>query len=211
MTHGEVIKKIYEKALATSSESEISKSLTPETKEQVRQIVDKAEDVKGVVAVLATLLTHKIVIPTQDIRYHQKKMDGGFSGRTIDTKHITPFLKSVDFPAMAESGWLTRALEQDHPYTLDYPGAIRYSKVKAAFLHIIDKVQVRKESPEAVLSYMFYLLIEQRDKKASSLPSHTNCPYPPSSACLRSTSHTNTQVMVPPDCPRLQYMRHTSV
>ena len=46
-------------------------------------------------------------------------------------------MKAVSFPAMAESGWLTRSLEQAHPYTLDYPGKITPKIVKEAFLEKI--------------------------------------------------------------------------
>lgn len=46
-------------------------------------------------------------------------MDKGYSGRSFDTKYITPFMK-FKFPkiAMRESGWLTRSLEQLEPYDL---------------------------------------------------------------------------------------------
>ena len=72
-------------------------------------------------------------------------------------------MKSVSFPAMSESGWLTRSLEQPHPYTLDYPGKIRPDTVKRAFLEIINKVQVQGTPPKNVLLYLFKLLIKQRD------------------------------------------------
>ena len=43
-------------------------------------------------------------------------MEGGYSGRSFDTKYITPFLKQKRFlGAMKESGWLTRSLEQNIP------------------------------------------------------------------------------------------------
>ena len=64
---------------------------------------------------------------------------------------------------MAESGWLTRSLEQPHPYTLDYPGKITPPAAKEAFLHLIDKVQCQGTSAEEVLKYTFKLLIKQRD------------------------------------------------
>ena len=64
---------------------------------------------------------------------------------------------------MAESGWLTRSLEQAHPYTLDYPGKIKPDMVKTAFLGIIDAVQVQGVSAGNVLLYFFELLIKQRD------------------------------------------------
>ena len=55
---------------------------------------------------------YKALNPAQDIRNHQASIEGGYSGRTFDSKYITPFMKLHKFPSMAESGWLTRALEQ---------------------------------------------------------------------------------------------------
>ncbi|MBR0150142.1 MAG: hypothetical protein IJP89_02135 [Synergistaceae bacterium] len=72
-------------------------------------------------------------------------------------------MKSANFPAMSESGLLTRSLEQPHPYTMDYPGKISPISVKSAFLEIIDRVQAHGENPENVLQYMFRLLIRQRE------------------------------------------------
>ncbi|MDC0832279.1 hypothetical protein POG22_04540 [Geitlerinema sp. CS-897] len=89
-----------------------------------------------------TLLVHKILNPKQDIRYHQEQLENGFSGRTIDTKYITPTLRDLELPAMAETGWLTRSLEQPYPYTLNYEGKIGDKKVKKAFLKIVYYVQI---------------------------------------------------------------------
>lgn len=105
---------------------------------------------KGVYTVLITLLVHKIIEPKQDIRYHQSSMSGGFSGRTIDTQYITPTLKELKLPAMAESGWLTRSLEQPYPYTLDYNGKINNKAVKEAFLKIIDFVENNSDKTEII-------------------------------------------------------------
>lgn len=85
-------------------------------------------------------------------------------------------MKSVDFPSMAESGWLTRSLEQSLPYNLDYPGKIKPKEIKKAFLEIINEVQVLGTNAEDILEYFFVLLIEQRDSlnielaKPHSLP-----------------------------------------
>src|SRR5436305_12658927 len=96
-------------------------------------------------------MIHKLLEPTQDIRYHQNKMENGFSARTIDTKHITPTLKELGLPAMAESGWLTRSLEQPYPYTLDYKGEISGEGMKEAFLMVIDAFQKDKNITENML------------------------------------------------------------
>ena len=63
---------------------------------------------------------YKALNPAQDIRNHQASIEGGYSGRTFDSKYITSFLKLHKFPSMAESGWLTRALEQKVPYDKNY-------------------------------------------------------------------------------------------
>lgn len=138
-------------------------NLPTKTITHIETIVFHSETNKAIVTVLVTLLTHKIVNKNQDIRYRQVQLENGFSGRNIDKAIITPFMKAVSFPAMAESGWLTRSLEQAHPYTLDYPGKITPKIVKEAFLEIIDSVQVQGIDPKEVLLYLFKLLIKQRD------------------------------------------------
>lgn len=163
MTHRYVLDKIYERALKETSKADYATDLPGKTITQIETIVARSEANKGIVTVLVTLLTHKIVDEKQDIRYHQAQLENGFSGRNIDKAVITPFMKSVSFPAMAESGWLTRSLEQAHPYTLDYPGKITPKNVKDAFLGIIDSIQVQGLDAQDALLYLFKLLIKQRD------------------------------------------------
>ena len=163
MTHTEVIQRIYKTALEEVAQQNYSTILSDETAEQVRLLVSRSEAFKAVLTVLITLCTHKMVKPEQDIRYHQAKLPNGFSGRTIDSKYITPFMKSVRFPAMKESGWLTRSIEQPHALDLKFPGDIKDSAVKYAFLQLIDKVQCKGTPAEDVLKYTFKLLIKQRD------------------------------------------------
>jgi len=52
---------------------------------------------------------------------------------------ITPTLKELGLPSMAESGWLTRSLEQPYPYTLGYKGKISGKGIKEAFLNLLRK------------------------------------------------------------------------
>lgn len=163
MTHTEVIQSIYKTALDEVAKQDYSTTLPNETTEQIRLLVSRSEAFKAVMTVFITLCTHKVVKPEQDIRYHQAKLPNGFSGRTVDSKYITPFMKDVNFPAMKESGWLTRSIEQPHALTLDFPGDIKNAAVKEAFLKLIDKVQCQKTSAEEVLKYTFKLLIKQRD------------------------------------------------
>ena len=124
----------------------------------VKIVVDKEETFKGVFTVLLTSLVYKCLHPEQDIRRHQANMKNGYSGISFDTKYITPFMKRKRFlGAMKESGWLTRSLEQNIPYELDYPGKIQNKKVKEAFLNILNDVEKNGTDPEkyllAIMSY----------------------------------------------------------
>lgn len=163
MTHKEVIQGIYDTALDEVARQDYSTNIDDDTAELIHRLVARSEASKGMMTVLITLFTHKIVNPEQDIRYHQAQQPNGFAGRTIDKDVITPFMKSVSFPSMSESGWLTRSLEQPHPYTLDYPGNIKPQEIKHAFLQLIDKVQCQDVSAYEILKYTFKLLIKQRD------------------------------------------------
>lgn len=165
MTHRELLEGIYQTALIQVGSGKFSINLNDKTKKNVEFVSKHSESRKGIVAVLVTLLAHKELFPDQDIRYHQAQLPNGFSGRTIDTAEITPFMKHVNFPSMSESGWLTRAFEQPHPYTLDYPGNITPKAVKMAFLEIIDDVERKVVSPYDVLLYLMTLLIINRDNK----------------------------------------------
>lgn len=123
-------------------------------------IVQKNETQKGVFTVLITLLFYKLIHKEQDIRLHkvelidkQNPKSKGFSGRSFDTKYITPTLKKLGLPSMAESGWLTRSLEQAAPYNLDFPGKIS-GGVKTPFLTILNAVEVIGIPPKNILVYI---------------------------------------------------------
>jgi DNA (cytosine-5)-methyltransferase 1 len=154
MNHKQKLLEIYH---ASSSLENIDNQLSNNVDAYIQTIAQNCSKQKGVYTVLITLLIHKILEPTQDIRYHQTSLPGGFSGRTIDTQYITPTLKALGLPAMAESGWLTRSLEQPYPYTLNYNGKINNKVVKEAFLKIIDFVQNNPNQAE----YLTKLLIDQ--------------------------------------------------
>jgi len=164
MTHSELLDKAYESALSIAFDDKNRfENIDVVIRGYVEYIVSRSESNKAVVTVLITLLAHKAIVPQQDIRYHQAGLESGFAGRGVDEEHVTPFMKKAAFPAMAQSGWLTRSLEQAHPYTSDYPGNITPKRAKEAFLAIIDSIQTKGASPGDVLIYMFVLLIKQRD------------------------------------------------
>jgi len=143
--------------------------LDDEELKDLETIVFESESLKGVYSVLVTSFVEKIANPRQDIRKHQANMPGGYSGRTIDTRFITPFLKKVGFTAMKESGWLTRSLEQNYPYDLNYKGKIRNKKVKHAFLRLLNNIQAKGKQADKYLLILFSFSIIQKEGKKISL------------------------------------------
>jgi len=134
------------------------------TQQNINIIAEQCFHQKGVYTVLITLSIYKILHPKQDIRNHQTKIKDGFSGRTIDTNFITPTLKELNLPSMAESGWLTRSLEQPYPYTLDYNGQINNKIVKRAFLEIIDDIESKKVNPKDIMLELLRQIIQAQEK-----------------------------------------------
>lgn len=164
-----LLKSAYDAALEKTSNNGVQEStLNEDSARSLDTIVSESESNKGVYTVVLTSVVYKIIHPEQDIRKHQSSIPGGYSGRTFDSKHITPFLKKCGFPAMAESGWLTRSLEQKVAYDNDYPGAIK-EPLKHCFLSILNDIETGKAEPSVVLDHMLQSLIRQREKKSISL------------------------------------------
>lgn len=169
------LEEIYDKSATKLSASDsIISTLPSPIKSFLDIILERSESSKGVLTVLITSITYKSINPSQDIRLHQTGILNGYSGRTFDTKHITPFMKGKKFPAMAESGWLTRSLEQKVPYNLSYQGAIKPKELKEAFLGILDVIENTptseiKSKSEDILDYLFQGLIVARNKHSIDL------------------------------------------
>lgn len=143
------------------------KDVNEDTIENIKTIGANISIQKGVFTVLTTLVTHKALVPEQDVRKHQSSIKNGFSGRTIDTRFITPTLKELGLPSMAESGWLTRSLEQPYEYTLYYQGKINNKIVKKAFLEILDYLEKNADKATSILRLILFQAIES--KKCSTV------------------------------------------
>jgi DNA (cytosine-5)-methyltransferase 1 len=160
MNHREKLKNIYNSSFFIKNINHLPQKYI----DYALLIGNQSSNHKGVYTVLITLLVHKSLFPEQDIRRHQSSMEGGFSGRTIDFQFITPTLKELELPSMAESGWLTRSLEQPYPYNLDYSGKISNQEVKTAFLNVIDYAQNHHECVDDLLHLILYAAIQARAK-----------------------------------------------
>lgn len=166
-------KQLLTQALQTAQSylaSEYHISLSLKVKTWSDEIIVRSESSKAVLTVILTSLTYKLLFPTQDIRRHQSSIQNGYSGRTFDTQYITFFLKEQCFPSMAESGWLTRSLEQKLPYDKNYTGAIRPEKLKQTFLNLIDHIEHSTiEERENLLLYLLTELLRLRERNSISL------------------------------------------
>jgi DNA (cytosine-5)-methyltransferase 1 len=159
--HKEKLLEIYESCISSNKVS-----LGKDIIEELNVIKGIIERQRGIYVVLITLGIHKIIDPKQDIRIHQSKLPGGFSGRSLDTKYISPTLTELKLPSMSESGWLTRSLEQPYPYDSNYNGKIGNGNliVKSSFLKIVDFIQNNPQKCEEVIRYLLYCGIEIRNK-----------------------------------------------
>ena len=166
------VREILEEAYQLAESGDNKKPELSESQQKwVETIVEKAESQKAVLAVLITSLTKKIETPTQDVRYHKKELRNGYSGRSFDTLHITPFIKEK-FQRLAMksgSGWLTRSLEQVPPFTLDFPGKIRNKLVKEAFLEILNDIEENRVDPQKYLHAVFVSLINLMERSQVNL------------------------------------------
>ena len=153
------------------SKDDTHSDLSATQKNWITTITEKVESQKAVLAVLITSLTKKIETPTQDVRYHKKELPNGYSGRVFDTRYVTPFIreKFQRYAMKGGSGWLTRSLEQAHPYTPEYPGRILDKTVKEAFLQILNDIEENRADPKKYLQAIFSSLISSMAKSQVNL------------------------------------------
>lgn len=173
----ELLDKVYNESMTVvGSDDTIKSDLEQSIVNHLNEILSRSESAKAAITVIITSLAYKILNPEQDIRNHQTSILNGYSGRTFDSKNITPFLQSKNFPYMASgSGWLTRSFEQKVPYDSNYTGAINPKSLKESFIATIDFIQ-KGQNLENVLSYLFQGLIIQRNAHLIDLAKPLNLP-----------------------------------
>lgn len=156
------LEKVYKEA---SKEKDV-KNLNDSQKNNIKIIVEKEQNNKGVFTAIVSSLTYKCLFPYQDVRYHKIELPNGYSGRSFDTKYVTPFLKEKRFlGAMKESGWLTRSTEQSHPFTRDFPGKINNKELKDAFLNIFEDIEENNVLAYEYLKGIFILSQIEKQKR----------------------------------------------
>lgn len=114
--------------------------------------------------VLMTLLAKKIISPEQDIRCHKTSIESGFSGRTLDSSCITPFLRKHGLTPRPSTGWQTHSLQQNYPYDETYPGVISPEELKIAFLYLVNRIQTEEGLAQRILFVILPKLVEIRER-----------------------------------------------
>lgn len=154
------LKKIYESSLDIA---DLARGLEKQVVVDTDFIVSRVAKNKGVYTVLITLALYKNLNPSQDIRNHKAELPNGFSGRTFDQNNVTPVLKELNLPSMAESGWLTRSLEQAYAYDMDFNGKITPPELKEAFLRTVAYIQKGPKEAESVIRVLLNGGIKYRE------------------------------------------------
>lgn len=127
--------------------------------EGIETIINNLQSNKYLYSILVTSLVYKLVNPKQDIRYAQSNgMPGGYSNRSTDQTHITPFLKRVGLTHCEASGMESgRNFERPIPLKLDFPGKPRGAGNREAILGILNAVEEDGVDPFPCLVYLMAL------------------------------------------------------
>lgn len=164
----EFLEKTYQTAMSLHSMEDLE--LNDTQIKNIETIVNYEESNKGVYTALVSSLTYKCLNPSQDVRYHKIELENGYSGRSFDTKYVTPFMKEKRFlGAMKESGWLTRSIEQAHPFNKNFPGKINHADLKNVFLNIFEDIEEKGADAEEYLKGIFYQSIQEKKRKTITI------------------------------------------
>ena len=121
------------------------------------------------ITIMITSLLKKCADPRQDVRRHRADIPGGYSGRDLDAKTVTPFLESNGFSADRRSGWSDRSFDWKAPYGFAYPGNIGGGGVREAFLSLLGYVEGGRANSRDLLVYALKVLVDLREIEKARL------------------------------------------
>jgi len=151
-----------EEFLKTMKNGEVV-SLGKSIAQGVLTIVENLNKNRSLYSILITCLVEKIVHPSQDVRFAQSNLPNGYSNRSTDQNHITPFLKIKGLTACAASGAESgRNMERPFPYKFDYPGKPKGAGNLEAFLGILHAIQEENFDPFPILVLLMALDIHNK-------------------------------------------------
>jgi DNA (cytosine-5)-methyltransferase 1 len=165
---------IYQESLLhplKKSENDTIIPLNQTVADGLKTIVDNFNRNKYLYSILLTSLVEKLVHPHQDIRYAQTTLEGGYSNRSTDHKHVTPFLKRHQLTHCADSGAESgRNFERPYPYFLNYLAKPQGKGNLEAFLGILHAVQIENIDPFPCLVWLMTLDIKQKSETLYEYP-----------------------------------------
>lgn len=146
-------------------------SLGKTVAEGLETIVNNLGQNKYLYSILITSLVEKLVHPNQDIRYAQDRLTDGYSNRSTDAAHVTPFLKRHGLTSCAASGAESgRNFERPYPYTLNYEASPKGKGNKEAFLGLIHAVQMEGVDPFSCIVLLIALDLRNKQKAVFQYP-----------------------------------------
>lgn len=139
--------------------------------EGLETIVNNFGQNKYLYSILITSLLEKLVHSNQDIRYAQNGLTGGYSNRSTDAAHVTPFLKRHGLTSCAASGAESgRNFERPNPYTLNYKAKPKGKGNREAFLGVIHASQEEGIDPFPCIVLLMVLDLQNKQKAVFQYP-----------------------------------------
>lgn len=125
--------------------------MPPTVLDAIETIVENKSANKYLFSILVACCVKKIIDPSQDTRIAQDNMPGGYSNRSFDQRHVTPFLKRHGYTHCEASGLESgRNFERPLAWDLEYPANPRGKGNREAFLGILNYIEAEKGDPKAV-------------------------------------------------------------
>jgi DNA (cytosine-5)-methyltransferase 1 len=165
LNYNEILESAFGQA-TTQSES-MTEPLPDDIAANIDHLVAGIDKNKSLVSAFVTSLVKKIHNPEQDIRLPREDFAGGYSGRSLDTRFVTPFFKR-HFPRYAnkESAFLTLATRERRRWTKAEEADLKIRGVvlRRAFVDLHDWIQT---NPAELESGLVYLLARLRQLTAT--------------------------------------------
>jgi len=137
----------------------------------LKQIVDGVSENEGraVVCICFLQLAIKSIEPEQSIRLHKGGSTSrgfswveGISMRSLDSKYTSKFLRDNHLMSMNSFGaMMTRSFAENYPYSGLYKASIKGPS--AAWIRLVDSIELGKTNPSLALAYMMALLKNRSD------------------------------------------------
>ena len=154
------------------TECKNAQHVPPTVLDAIETIVENKSANKYLFSILVASCVKKIIDPNQDIRMAQDNMPRGYSNRSFDQRHVTPFLKRHSYTHCEASGLESgRNFERPLPWDLEYPANPRGKGNREAFLGILNYIEDQKGDPKAVaLCLLSHDLSKQRQAGKTIVP-----------------------------------------